>query len=359
MKPNGKTKLVLQDGREFTGTGFGASGTPVVGELVFNTSMVGYQEIISDPSYKGQIVVMTYPLMGQYGIMAEDYESRSAGLAGLIVRECCESPSNFRFTKTLSEELSEHGVPGIEGLDTRMLTHIIADEGSMKAAIVDGSVSRDEALKLIEASRNQSCSLKEVSCTKRWFSRTPQHNYDVVVLDCGLKHSTVSALNRLGCNVTIVPFDTKPEEINAFNPDGLLIAGGPSDPAELDDIVNVIKAFIGRIPVVGTGLGHLLIARAFGAKTVKMKCGHHGGRPIRNLDTLKICTAEHNHNYCVEETSLKGSGLKVIFKDVADGTVEGLCSTDRKVLSVQFCPEGGPGPEETDFFGQFVKLMEE
>lgn len=329
-----------------------------MGELVFNTSMVGYQEIISDPSYEGQIVVMTYPLMGQYGIMAEDYESKSEGISGLVVRECCEAPSNFRLTKTLSEDLSEHGIPCVAGLDTRMLTHIIADEGTMKAAIVSERTSTKEALELIAAYKDEN-KVSKVSCTKRWFSRTPHHKFDVVVLDCGLKYATVEALNRRECNVTVVPFDTDAQDILAFNPDGVLIAGGPSDPAELGNVVNTVKSLIGKTPLAGTGLGHLLIARACGASTSKMKCGHHGGRPIRNLESLRISTAEHNHSYCVDESSLDGTGLDVTFKDVADGTVEGLGDLGRKLLSVQFCPEGGPGSDETDFFEKFVKMMEE
>lgn len=359
MNNSKKMKLVLEDGREFTGTGFGECAGPVVGELVFNTSMVGYQEIISDPSYEGQIVVMTYPLAGQYGIMAEDYESRAEGISGLVVRECCEAPSNFRYTKTLSEDLAEHGIPGIAGLDTRMLTHIISDRGTMTAAIVSGDTCTEDALALIRNYHRNGSGVSKVSCTKRWFSRTPQHSYDVVVLDCGVKHSTVAALNKRGCNVTVVPFNTGAEDILAFNPDSVLVAGGPSDPAEVDIVVETIKALIGKLPVAGTSLGHQLIATACGARTFKMKCGHHGGRPIRNLVTSRIYTAEHNHNFCVDESSLSGTGLEILYKDVADETVEGLEDKKRKLLSVQFCPEGGPGSDETEFFDSFIKLMED
>ena len=205
-------KLVLENGQEFHGLGYG-SQSPVVGEIVFNTSMVGYQEIASDPAYAGQLVVMTYPLIGQYGITDDDFEARTFSIGGLIVREYCDTPSNFRYTKTLSEEMDEHGIPILSGPDTRMLTRIIRTEGSMKAAIVDESMSTGNALVLIAQAPVQTDQVAKVSCTKRWFSRTPQHKYDVVIVDCGLKHSIVSALNQRGCNVTVVPYNSTLEEI--------------------------------------------------------------------------------------------------------------------------------------------------
>lgn len=358
MKASCNMKLVLEDGREFVGIGCGAAAQ-AVGEIVFNTSMVGYQEIISDPAYAGQIVVMTYPLIGQYGIMAEDYESRLAGPAALVVRECCDTPSNFRYTKTLSEELEDHGIPCIEGLDTRMLTRAIREKGTMKAAVVQESVSTGDALALIASAEEDPDLMSKVSCSKRWFSRTPQHSYDVVVLDCGVKHSIVAALNRLECNVTVVPFDTSVDEILAFEPDGVIVAGGPSDPSKLKSVVRVIDALRGRLPLYGIGLGHILVAMSYGAKPIRMKCGHHGGRATRDVFTGKITTSEHNHGYAVDEASLEGTGLSVLYKDVADGTVEGLECAGDKVRTAQFYPEGGPGPQETDFFESFVKSMED
>lgn len=355
LKPK---KLVLETGQEFSGTGF-ASDSPVVGEIVFNTSMVGYQEIVSDPAYAGQIVVMTYPLMGQYGMTEEDFESKSAFISGLVVRECCDTPSNFRFTKTLQEELEDRGVAGIEGLDTRMLTRVIRDKGYMRAAIVDADMDTKAALDLIFSTKVSGNLVSKVSCTKRWFSRTPHHNYDVVIVDCGLKHSIVSALNARGCNVTVVPFNTSASEIESFSPDGIIISNGPDDPREFPELMDLVNQLKGRCPILGIALGHEIIALSYGAKIGRLGCGHHGGHPVRNLETGKIITAEHNHNFHVLEDSLEGTGLKVTYRDVADGTVDGLeCAAD-KVFSVQFYPDGAPGPKESDVFDKFVKMMEE
>lgn len=353
-----KMKLVLENGMSFTGEGF-TSGGVSVGEIVFNTSMIGYQEIISDPSYAGQLVVMTYPLIGQYGITDEDFEAKNPLIAGLIVRECCTTPSNFRFTKTLSEELEEHGIPCITGLDTRMLTRIIRNQGCMKAAIVDEGTGDQEALALIRESCAQSGLAAKVSCSKRWFSRTPHHKFDVVLIDCGLKHSIITELNRRGCNVTVVPFNSGKEEIMSFHPDGILISNGPGNPEELTDLIEVIKGLKGQLPIFGICLGEDLIALSYGAKTYKMKFGHHGGRPVRELETGKIITAEHGHNYAVDEASLEGTGLTVSYRDISDGTVEGLECLPDKVFSVQFNPEGAPGPKESVFFDKFIKMMED
>lgn len=358
MKDSRKMKLVLEDGSEFRGIGFG-SCEPAVGEIVFNTSMVGYQEILSDPAYSGQIVLMTYPLIGQYGITDEDYESRTGGPVALVVRECSETPSNFRYTKTLSEDLDDHGIACLSGVDTRMITRIIREGKVRKAAVVCEEMSVEEALALISSSRSEENPVAKVSCTKRWFSRTPQHSYDVVVIDCGMKHGIVSALNGLGCNVTVVPFDTGVDDILAFNPDGILISGGPGNPEKLPRIVEVINALKGRIPVFGIGLGHALIGLSYGARVERMTCGHHGGHPVRNVATGKIYTAEHNHCFAIKASSLKNTPLALTYTDASDGTVEGIECVKDRVCSVQFYPEGGPGPQETDFFERFVKMMED
>ena len=358
MKDRVEMKLVLEDGREFSGFGYGA-GLPVAGEIVFNTSMVGYQEILSDPAYSGQIVLMTYPLIGQYGITDEDYESRMRGPVALVVRECCGTPSNFRYTKTLSEDLEDHGVACLEGVDTRMITRIIREGKVRRAAIVSEKTTVQEALELINGKSGDDNPVAGVSCRKRWFSRTPQHSYDVVVIDCGLKHSIVSVLNNLGCNVTVVPFDSSSEDILAFNPDGILVSGGPGDPAELNSVIKVIDSLKGRLPIFGIGLGCCLVAISYGATVERMKCGHHGGHPVRNMADGKIYTAEHNHDYAVNAESLKSTPLEITYKDVADGTVEGLECVRDKVSLVQFYPEGGPGPRETSYFERFIKMMED
>ena len=353
-----KMKLVLADGQEFCGIGYGAQ-TAVVGEIVFNTSMVGYQEIISDPAYSGQILVMTYPLMGQYGITDDDFESKSAGIAGFVTGDYCDTPSNFRFTKTLSEHLEERGIPCLSGVDTRMITEIIREKGCMKAAIVEESVSREDAVKMMGETPDMKRPAAAVSCTKRWFSRTPHHSFDVVVIDCGLKHSIIGELNRRGCNVTVVPFNSSAEDVLAFNPDGVLVAGGPGDPSELVEMVDVLRSLKGRLPLYGINLGHCLIALAYGAECFKLKFGHHGGHPVRESSTGRIISSEHSHNYAVVPSSLDGSGLEVTYLDVTDGTVEGLQCTKDRTSTLQFCPEGAPGPKETHFFDDFIKAMED
>lgn len=350
-------KLVLENGQEFYGIGCGA-GKPVAGEIVFNTSMVGYQEIISDPAYAGQIVLMTYPLMGQYGITDEDNEARVSGIAGLVVRECCETPSNFRYTKTLSEEMNERRISGIAGVDTRMLTKIIRRNCGMKAAIIPAETPVEEALELIRTSSVKKDFISEVSCSHRWFSRTPNHKYDVVVVDCGMKHSIVDELNGRGCNVTVVPFNSTMEEVLAFNPDGIIISSGPGNPADLPELVELVSKFKGKLPVFGISLGQCIIGLSYGAVIERLCCGHHGGRATRNVATGKIVTTEQNHNFALKADSLAGTPLKITYTDIADGTVEGIECAEDKVYAVQFYPEGGPGPRETDYFDKFVKMME-
>ena len=225
MKPFNK-KIVLENGSEFYGYAFGAD-KEAVNELVFNTSMAGYQEIISDPSYTDQMVCMTYPLIGNYGITDEDFETRVPTMGGLIVREYNDLPSNFRYTKTLSEVLDEYDIPGISGVDTRKITRIIRDEGSQKVLITDASTPYEEALKRVREYAIPTDMVSRVSCKKRWYSRTPNHKYDVVAVDCGIKLNIVRKLNEKGCNVTVVPFNTTAEEILNMNPDGLFLSNGP------------------------------------------------------------------------------------------------------------------------------------
>ena len=358
MSQNLNRKLVLETGEEFLGTGYGAS-CRAVGEIVFNTSMVGYQEILSDSAYDDQIVVMTYPPMGQYGITDEDFESRVASPAGMVVRECCDTPSNFRFTKTLAAELEDHGTPLISGLDTRMITRIIRDKGCMRAAIVEAGMTKEEALKLIADTPVDKRPVSKTSCHKTWYKRTPHHKFDVVVVDCGVKLSIIDSLLSRGCNVTVVPFDTTAEEILAFNPDGVMISSGPGDPRELPEMIETINGLKGKLPVCGISLGHQLICMSYGAKAVRLKAGHHGGRPVKDLETGKIEPVEHNHNFTIDRKSLEGTGLNVVYEDVVDRSVEGVKCTDDKVLSSQFYPEGAPGPQESSFFERFIKWMEE
>lgn len=353
-----KMKLVLDNGMEFCGEGFGACGT-AVGDLVFNTSVVGYQEMLSDPSYAGKIVLMTYPLIGQYGINDDDFESKSIGVSGLVVRECCDTPSNFRFTQTLSESMEEHRIPGISGLDTRMLTHIIRDNGPVRAAIVPETCSASEVRNLLNGEREDDMELvRRASCSKRWFSRTPNHTWDVVIIDCGVKHSVVAALNALGCNVTVVPFDATADEIMSFHPDGVLVSSGPGDAHKMGSLVGVIKSLRGKVPVVGIGLGFELILLSYGEKLEKLRCGEYGGAPVMDVAGGRIISVPCGRSFSAGE-KLSCKDLEVSYRNVCDRAVVGFeCARDR-VGAVQFHPEGSPGSCESDFFERFIKSMED
>lgn len=357
MHPYNK-KIVLENGCEFFGYGFGAD-RDAVNEIVFNTSMVGYQEIMSDPSYTDQMVVMTYPLIGNYGITDEDYETKSPTIGGLIVREYNDSPSNFRYTKTLNEVFEEHNIPGISGVDTRQLTRIIRSEGSQRVIITDASVSREEALERMKATPVKTDQVSRVSCKKRWFSRTPNHKYDVVAVDCGMKYNIVRSLNERSCNVTVVPYNTTPEEIMAFQPDGIFLSNGPGDPVDVKPVLEVVTALRGRVPMFGICLGHQIISLAYGAQTYKLKFGHRGGNhPVKNLLTGKIEMTSQNHSYAVDAESLKNTGLEVTHVNLLDGTVEGVHSVRDRLFSVQYHPESAPGPQDSAYlFDHFIELM--
>ena len=357
MKPFTK-KLVLENGKEFPGYGFGSNRTAVC-ELVFNTSMVGYQEIVSDPTYTDQIVVMTYPLMGNYGFADEDYESKFPSMGGMVVRECCDSPSNFRYTKTLNEAFEELDVPGISGVDTRMITRIIRNEGTMKAAIVDYAMPYEEVMELLRTTELRHNLLERVSCKKRWFSRTPNHKYDVVAIDCGIKYSFIRQLNAKGCNVTIVPYNSTAEEIMAFNPDGVFVSNGPGNPADAEVICETLKALRGKLPIFGVDLGHQLIAMSYGAKNVKMKVGHRGANhPVKCLESGKLEIVVQNHGYVIDEESLNGTSLVVTHRNLLDNAVAGTESVVDKVFSVQYQPDCTPEASSTYLFDKFINLME-
>ena len=357
MKPFTK-KLVLENGKEFPGYGFGSNRTAVC-ELVFNTSMVGYQEIVSDPTYTDQIVVMTYPLMGNYGFADEDYESKFPSMGGMVVRECCDSPSNFRYTKTLNEAFEELDVPGISGVDTRMITRIIRNDGTMKAAIVDYAMPYEEVMELLRTTELRHNLLERVSCKKRWFSRTPNHKYDVVAIDCGIKYSFIRQLNAKGCNVTIVPYNSTAEEIMAFNPDGVFVSNGPGNPADAEVICETLKALRGKLPIFGVDLGHQLIAMSYGAKNVKMKVGHRGANhPVKCLESGKLEIVVQNHGYVIDEESLNGTSLVVTHRNLLDNAVAGAESVVDKVFSVQYQPDCTPEASSTYLFDKFINLME-
>lgn len=352
-------KIVLENGQEFYGYGFGAD-KEAVNEIVFNTSMVGYQEIISDPSYTDQMVCMTYPLIGNYGVTDEDYETRVPTMGGLIVREYNDLPSNFRYTKTLSEVLDEYNIPGISGVDTRMITRIIRDEGSQKVIICNADVPYEEALKKVKEYVIPTDMVSRVSCKKRWYSRTPNHKYDVVAIDCGIKLNIIRKLNEKGCNVTVVPYNITSEEILNMRPDGLFLSNGPGNPEDVQEVISVVRELKGKLPIFGICLGHQMISLALGAKTFKMKFGHRGGNhPVMNLQTGKIEITSQNHSYAVDVNSLDGTPLKLTHKNLLDDTAEGVRSEENKLFSVQYHPESAPGPQDSSYlFDEFIAMME-
>ena len=353
-------KLVLEDGAEYLGTAFGSCAERVC-EVVFNTSMVGYQEIVSDPSYTHQAVVMTYPLIGNYGIADDDFETKVPSIGGLIVREYNDSPSNFRYTKTLSEILEENGIPGIAGIDTRRLTRSIRDHGSRRGLITDADTPRALALEKIAATPVPHDAVATVSCKKRWYARTANPRFRVVAVDCGIKLNIIRSLNARGCDVTVVPYNTTAEEIAAMKPDGVFLSNGPGDPTDVTPVIALVRALRGRCPIFGICLGHQMIALAYGAETYKLKFGHRGGNhPVQNLRTGKVEITAQNHSYAVRPERLAGTGLEITHRKLLYGTVEVIACPADRVFSVQYHPESAPGPQDSGYlFDAFIRLMKE
>ena len=359
MDKNFDKKIVFEDGTQIYGYGFGAKCDRVC-EIVFNTSMVGYQEIISDPSYTYQLVVMTYPLIGNYGIADEDFEAKVSTIGGLVVRDYNDMPSNFRYTKTLSELLEENGVPGIYGLDTRMIMRQIRNSGTNKAFITDAQTSKEDAVKILSNVEIPKDAVEKVSCKKRWYSRTSNHKYNVVAIDCGVRLSAIKSLNIRNCNVTIVPYNTTFEEIEFMKPDGVFISNGPGNPEDAKEVIETVKKLKGKYPMFGIGLGHQIIALAYGAKTYKLESGHRGANyPVRNLKNNKIEITVQHHGYNVDEASLKNTNLVPTHINIMDNTIEGLECVKDKVFSVQYMPVGTIDKTvEENLFDDFINIME-
>lgn len=352
-------KIILEDGVEYYGYGFG-DGSDRVCEIVFNTSMVGYQEIVSDPSYTDQAVVMTYPLIGNYGICDDDYETNTPTIGALIVREYNDMPSNFRSTATLDEVMKKYRIPGLCGVDTRRLTRSIRDFGSRRVLLTGADTPREEGLRILRQTAVPTDAVSRVSCKSIWYSRVPNEKYHVVAIDCGMKQNIVRSLNRRGCSVTVVPWSTPASEIEKLSPDGVFISNGPGDPTDVPPVIEAVRALCGRYPVFGICLGHQIISLAYGAKTYKLKFGHRGGNhPVRNLETGRIEITSQNHSYAVDAGSLAGTRLTVTHVNLLDQTVEGVrCEQDR-VFSVQYHPESAPGPQDSAYlFDQFLDMME-
>jgi len=354
--------LVLEDGKVFKGVSFGASGERT-GEVVFNTSMAGYQEIITDPSYKGQIVAMTYPLIGNYGVNREDVESRQPFLEGFVVKEYSKIASNWRKEKTLGEYLKENNILGIEGIDTRQLTLHIREKGAMKAVISTEDYDEASLIKKAKSSRGLIGVdlVKEVSSPKEYsYSQIKNAKYKVVVLDCGVKYNILRELTRNNCNVVVMPAQTTYEEILAAKPDGLLLSNGPGDPAAVDYVVKTVAKLIGKVPMFGICLGHQMLGLALGGKTYKLKFGHHGANhPVKDLRTGKISITSQNHGFCVDIDSLNKKDIELTHVNLNDGTSEGLRHKKLPIFSVQFHPEASPGPRDAEYlFAEFTKLMQ-
>ena len=304
---------------------------------------------------------MTYPLIGNYGITDEDFETKTPTIGGLIVREYNDFPSNFRYTKTLSELLEEYRIPGISGIDTRMLTRSIRDLGSRRAVITSPDTAVSDALKIIADTPIPHNAVERVSCKKRWYSRTPNPRFNVVAVDCGIKLNIVRSLNARGCNVTVVPFNTSAGQIREMKPDGIFLSNGPGDPQDVKPVITLIRELKGMFPIFGICLGHQLISLACGAETYKLKFGHRGGNhPVKNLLTGKVEITSQNHSYAVRESSLAGTGLEITHINLLDKTVEGVRSDDGRMFSVQYHPESAPGPQDSSYlFDSFISLMRE
>lgn len=352
-----KAAIALEDGTYLEGKAFGAEKLGI-GEIVFCTSMTGYVEALTDPSYKGQILMMTYPLIGNYGVCREDFESDGVKVEGFVVRELCKNPSNWRSEMSVDELLKQYDVVGIEGVDTRMLTKKIRVYGSMKAAIgID-----IEKEKLIKIARDQpfigDVDLVDKVCVKEPKRIESNGKFEVVLIDCGVKMSIVRQLLKRRINLTLVPYNYPAEKICELNPDGVFISNGPGDPARVKETIETIRKLIGKFPMAGICLGHQLIGLAFGAKTFKLKFGHHGSnQPTKDLETGRVFISSQNHNFSVDEKTLP-KGFEVTQINLNDRTVEGLKHKDLPIITVQYHPEAGPGPHDTYFFfDRFLDLL--
>ena len=347
-----KGYLILQDGQVFEGVRFGAE-TDTVGELVFTTGMCGYVETLTDPSYAGQIVMQTYPLIGNYGIIREDFEGACC-VKGYVVREYCDTPSNFRTDCDLDTYLKEQGVPGLCGVDTRELTRIIREHGVMNAAICDEIPADLTPV----ASYAITGVVEAVSCKEP--DRYPAEGeecFRVSLLDYGAKRNIVRELQKRGCTVTVLPAITSAEEILAADPDGVMLSNGPGDPAENTYQIEQIRKLLGKVPMFGICLGHQLTALAAGGSTYKLKYGHRGvNQPVRDLNGVRTYITSQNHGYAVDGDTVKLG--KVRFVNANDGTCEGIDYPELKAFTVQFHPEACTGPKDTTFlFDRFVELM--
>jgi carbamoyl-phosphate synthase small subunit len=383
MKEKETALLALEDGRYYSGYSFGASGERW-GEVVFNTSMTGYQEILTDPSYKGQIVTMTYPLIGNYGVNEEDSESSRPWVEGFVVKENCSFPSNWRSQRSLSDFLKENGIVAIEGIDTRALTKHLRDAGAMRGVL---STLDPDPISLVEKARSSPSMVgadwvQSVSCGKSYLwgkEKVPgtgerlwgwgkgqtldlsgKKKFRIVAMDFGMKHNIARHLASRGCEVYVVPAQTRAEEILAENPQGVFLSNGPGDPAALPYVVETIRGLIGKKPIFGICLGHQLLGLALGGKTYKLKFGHRGAnQPVKNLKNERVEITCQNHGFCVDLDTLPAGEVEITHVNLNDLSLEGMRHRWLPIFSVQYHPEASAGPHDSSYlFDEFITLME-
>ncbi|WP_018921318.1 carbamoyl phosphate synthase small subunit [Salsuginibacillus kocurii] len=352
-----KRALVLEDGSVFIGEAFGAKEGRA-GEVVFNTGMTGYQEILSDPSYCDQIVTLTYPLIGNYGINRDDFESIHPSLAGLIVKEAAAAPSHWRSENTLHELLQEKNIPGLAGIDTRRLTKIIRAHGTLKGRFV----SLDEDMEVTAAELTTQTFPRDQVCrvSTQGAYHAPGVGPRVVLIDYGAKHGIIRQLIKRGADVYVVPYDMSAKEILSLKPDGIMLSNGPGDPTDVGEAIETVKTLISKLPIFGICLGHQLISLACGATASKLKFGHRGSNhPVKDVRTGRVDITAQNHGYTIDESSLAGTDLSITHVAINDGTVEGVAHKKYPVFSVQYHPEASPGPEDANpLFDRFFEIME-
>jgi len=372
-RENPRAIIALEDGTIFEGTSFGAPGEKT-GEVVFNTSMTGYQEILTDPSYKGQIVTMTYPLIGNYGVNEDDVESIKPHVEGFIIRENSPIHSNWRARNSLSRFLKSHGILGIEGVDTRALTKHIRTAGAMKAIISTEDMNMDRLIEKAKASPGLIGRdlVKEVTCLAPypWESRLPapfpppfasrDRRHRVIAMDFGVKHNILRLLESLGCDIIVVPASTTADEILSLHPDGIVLSNGPGDPEGVSYAIETARELIGQKPILGICLGHQILGLALGGRTYKLKFGHHGANhPVKDLKKGKVSITAQNHGFCVDIDSLSDEEIELTHLNLNDQTVEGMRHRKLPIISIQYHPEASPGPHDALYlFEDFIGMME-
>ncbi|RSL31367.1 carbamoyl-phosphate synthase small subunit [Salibacterium salarium] len=352
-----KRKLMLENGTVFTGDALG-SLRETTGEVVFNTSMTGYQEMLSDPSYCDQFITLTYPLIGNYGINRDDFETLNPAAGGLIIKESASHPSNFRSVETLDHWLKEKDIPALAGVDTRMLTRIIREYGTLYGRFFgekDDEYEIFEELRAFQPTRNK---VKKVSTTNAYHA--PGSGRRVVLLDFGAKHGIARNLIKRGCDVFVLPYNSTVDDIRKLEPDGVMLSNGPGDPEDVPEAVETLKTLLGTVPIFGICLGHQLLSLAAGASSSKLKFGHRGANhPVKDVRSGRVDITSQNHGYTIDRESLMGTDLQLTHVNVNDGTVEGVQHQEYPAFSVQYHPEASPGPDDSnDLFDEFTAMID-